>query len=266
MVGADQQPGLLVEGLTYGYGTEVVLDQLDLELPLGLSAAVLGRNGAGKSTLLNLISGVYRPHAGSIHFGGTDFRAIAPRERARLVAMTPQVLQIAPTFTLRDCVSLGRTPYLHPLRGETAHDRSEVDRAMADAGVERLANRRIGELSGGERQLAALAMSLAQQPQLLLLDEATAHLDLNHQLALLQRVRALQKERGLTVLAALHDPNLAGLFFDRVVLLGDRKILRSGPPTEVLTQPTLEQLYGAELAVIPHPRHGSPVVVLDPRS
>jgi iron complex transport system ATP-binding protein len=225
--------------------------------------ALLGRNGSGKSTLLNLAAGLRRPAAGQVRFEGGELDRLPAHERARRIAMVPQVLPIPFAFTVRELVSLGRTPYLSVLRGERVEDRVAIATAMQRAGVESLAGRLAGELSGGEQQRVALALALAQEPALLLLDEATAHLDLHHQLTLLGMVRDLNRQHGLTVFAAIHDVNLAALWFDRLLLLDERRLLADGPPAGVLRPDLLERAFGSPVLVIEHPTAGVPLVALE---
>ncbi|MFN3652682.1 MAG: heme ABC transporter ATP-binding protein [Armatimonadota bacterium] len=253
---------LELEGVGFAYGDAPVLRELSLRLEPGEMAALLGRNGAGKSTLLSLVSGVRAPSAGAIRLDGRPLTEISARERARQVALVPQSAAVPFSFTVREWVSLGRTPYLSPWRGERDADREVVAQALQAAGVEALADRLVGEISGGERQRAALAQALAQEPQLLLLDEATAHLDLRHQLDLLRLVRSLNRERGLTVLAAIHDVNLAALWFDRLLLLHEGRILADGSPHEVLRPDLLETAFGCRAQVLQHPTEGVPLVAL----
>lgn len=253
---------LQVAGLEFSYGQGPVLRGIDLEVKPGERVALLGRNGSGKSTLLGLIAGVLQPARGRICFRGEDLREMASRTRARQIAMVPQTLPIPFAFTLREWVSLGRTPYLSALRGEREEDRAAVRTALELAQVTELAGRLVGEVSGGERQRAALAMALAQEPQLLLLDEATAHLDLHHQVGLLGLVQRLNQERGLTVVAAIHDMNLAALWFDRLILLHDGKVYADGPPMDVLQPEVLEAVFECRVEVLPHPAEGVPLVAL----
>ena len=177
-------PRLGLEALHFAYGVHPVLRGVDLAVRAGERVALLGRNGTGKSTLLNLSAGLLSPASGRVLVDGDDLCALPARTRARKIAMVPQNLPIPFAFTLREWVSLGRTPYLSALRGERDEDRDAVETALELAQVTELADRLVGEISGGERQRAALAMALAQQPELLLLDEATAHLDLHHQVGL----------------------------------------------------------------------------------
>lgn len=253
---------LSTDRLSFSYGGAPVLDALTLEIPAGALVALLGPNGAGKSTLLSLASGVLKPTSGEIRLDGVSVTALPGRERARQVAMVPQSFQAPFSFTVREWVSLGRTPYLSPFRGERSEDREAVDAALARAEVTRFAGRLVGELSGGERQRVALAQALAQEPRLLLLDEATAHLDLHHQMAVLTLVRRLNREEGLTVIAAVHDLNVAALCFDRLLLLHAGALAADGTPDEVLRPDLLRQVYGSPVEVLRHPTEGVPLVAL----
>lgn len=255
-------PRLGLESLHFAYGSHPVLRGVDLAVRPGERVALLGRNGSGKSTLLNLAAGLLPPASGRVRLDGDDVRALPSRTRARKIAMVPQNLPIPFAFTLREWVSLGRTPYLSALRGERDEDRAAVETALELAQVTDLADRLVGEVSGGERQRAALAMALAQQPELLLLDEATAHLDLHHQVGLLGLVRQLNQERGLTVIAAIHDMNLAALWFDRLVLVHHGRIFADGPPEAVVRPDLLEAVFQCGVDVIPHPTEGVPLVAL----
>jgi iron complex transport system ATP-binding protein len=256
-------PLLEFVGVSFGYGPTPVLSEVSLTLAAGEMVALLGRNGSGKSTLLSLAAGLRRPEAGEVRFAGADLARLAPHERARRIAMVPQAMPVPFAFTVRELVSLGRTPYVSALRGEREADRAAVATAMERAGVTDLAGRLAGELSGGEQQRVALALALAQEPALLLLDEATAHLDLHHQAALLRVARDLNRRHGLTVLAAIHDVNLAALWFDRLLLLDDRRLLADGPPAAVLRPDLLQRAFGSPVLVLEHPTAGVPMVALE---
>lgn len=264
---AEQEPRaggarLELQGVRFGYGGHAVLDGVDLRLEPGEMVALLGPNGAGKSTLMNLAAGVLHPSAGEVRLDGTSLRRLPPRERARRVAMVAQGLGAPPAFTVREWVSLGRTPYLHPLRGETEADRNAVEAALRQSGASELAERMVGKVSGGERQRAALALALAQEPGLLLLDEATAHLDVRHQMELLGVVRRLNREAGLTVLAAIHDVNLAALWFERFLVLHEGRLAADGAPREVVRPELWERVFGCRVEVLEHPSGEAPLVAL----
>jgi iron complex transport system ATP-binding protein len=253
-----------LQGLTCGYPGREVLHELDLSLAAGECVALLGPNGAGKSTLLNAAAGLLRPAAGSVRLDGAEVSRLPARERARRVAMVAQHPAAPFAFTVREWVTLGRTPYARTFGGETEADRAAVEGALHLAGVAELAERPIGELSGGERQRAALAQALAQEPRLLLLDEATAHLDLRHQMALLGVVRRLNRDTGLTVLAALHDVNLASLWFDRLLVLDQGRLAADGSPRAVATPELWRRVFGCRVALLDHPAADAPLLAPAP--
>jgi iron complex transport system ATP-binding protein len=259
---------LELHGVVAGYPGRAtsppVLRGIDLRLEPGEIVALIGPNGAGKSTLLRLAGGILRPSNGSASLLDRDLKTLSPREVARQVAVVPQEGPIPVGLVVREMVGLGRTPYARLLLGPTAHDRDMVDWALAAAGVEGLADRFVDELSGGERQRVILARALAQEPRLLLLDEPTANLDLHHQVAMLELVRGLTRERGLAVLAAVHDLQLAALYCDRVALMHAGRIVSQGPPEAVLTESLLLEAFGQRVVLSEHPTHGVPLVALVP--
>ena len=254
-----------IEASYRGHSTSrPVLCGIDLRIEPGEMVALIGPNGAGKSTLLRLAGGVLRPSAGSATLLDRDLAGMRPREVAQQVAVVPQEGPIPIGLVVREMVGLGRTPYARLLLGSTAHDREMVDWALAVAGVGELAERFVDELSGGERQRVILARALAQEPRLLLLDEPTANLDLHHQVAMLELVRGLTRERGLAVLAAVHDLQLAALYCDRVALMHAGRVVSQGPPEAVLTEPLLLEAFGQRVVLSEHPTHGVPLVALVP--
>jgi len=253
---------LRVESLTVGYGGTPVLRGLDLAVARGEFLAVVGPNGSGKSTLVRTVIGALAPESGRVLLDGCDLRRLRPREVARKVAVVAQETAVGFDFTVAEVVALGRTPHIRPLRGEGPRDREAVDEALRLTGTAPLAGRRITALSGGERQRVMVARALAQEPQLLILDEPTAHLDIAQQVDLLGLVRRLNRTRGLTVLAILHDLNLAALYADRVVMLKDGRGWADGPPGEVLTEANIQAVYGSRVRVVRHPVTGVPQVLL----
>jgi ABC-type cobalamin/Fe3+-siderophores transport system ATPase subunit len=241
-----------------------VLHEVSLQVQPGEMLALIGANGAGKSTLLRVTAGVLQPSSGEALVDSESLRSLSPRQRAQRIAVVPQEGPIPSGLLVREMVALGRTPYMRVLLGPTAHDGEAVDWAMAVAGVQQLATRFVDELSGGERQRVILARALAQQPRLLLLDEPTANLDLHHQVAMLELVRGLSREQGLSVLAAVHDLQLAALYCDRVALLSGGRIISQGSPEAVLTEPLLLEAFGQRVVLSAHPTHGVPLVALVP--
>ncbi|HVC32597.1 MAG TPA: ABC transporter ATP-binding protein [Chloroflexota bacterium] len=248
--------------VAFRYGSTPVLDAVSLELPAGSLATLIGANGAGKTTLLQLACGTLRPNRGQIHLDEAELARLPSSQRARRIALVPQSLSIPFAFTVREFVGLGRTPYLRALRGERLDDRRAIERALDATDTARFAGRSVHDLSGGERQRVILALALAQEPDVLLLDEPTANLDVAHQLAILDLVRALNRAEGLTVLAAIHDLNLAALCFDRIIALDRGRIVADGPPRTVLTPEIIGAVYGSAVQVIDHPTEPVPLIAL----
>lgn len=255
---------LTLDQVSFSYGDTQVLHHIDLEVKQGEMVALLGPNGSGKTTLIKLASGVLHPQAGEIYLDGSNLRRLKRRQIAQRVAVVPQQFHMPFAFTLREVVLLGRTPFLKAFSDEGARDRQAVDSAMELIGIEKLRGRFFNELSGGERQKAILAMALVQEPRLLLLDEPTAHLDINHQTELLELVKRLNQEQGITVLGAMHDLNLAALYFQRLVLLKEGRIFADGPPNNVLTEETIKEVFSASVQVMKHPSIEAPHVVITP--
>jgi iron complex transport system ATP-binding protein len=214
----------------------------------GEMVGLLGPNGSGKTTLLRLISGVLRPQQGVVMLDGRDTRAWGRREVARRVAVVPQEMHVPFAFTVEELVRLGRTPYVRLLGSHTKEDQNIVRGALQAADIEMLAGRIFNELSGGERQRVTVAMALAQRPALLLLDEPTSHLDIKYQIELLELVQKLNRETGVTVIAAMHDLNLAARYFPRLVLF-QRGIVADATPAEVLDPHLLRRVYGINVQV-----------------
>ena len=246
---------------TFGYGRRAILREVDLEVRPGEIVAVVGPNGVGKSTIIRAVSGVIPIAHSQLSVDGKDLSRMSAAERARLIAVVPQAVRLPPAFSALDVVLMGRTPYLNWFEGESAGDRAIALAAMERTHVVDLADRVVGELSGGEQQRILVARALAQSAPILLLDEPTAHLDLRHQDVVLRLVRSLADEAGLTVLAALHDLNLVARFADRVALLSNGRLERVGIPEEVLTPAILAPVYGIGIQVVAHPVDGRPLVL-----
>jgi iron complex transport system ATP-binding protein len=253
---------VVARGIRAGYREREVLRGLDLVAHSGELVALIGPNGAGKSTLLRVLSGLLPPSAGTVTIDGADVTSLDRRAIARHIAVVPQVFETLFPFTVREIVALGRTSRLGPLGTLGADDARAVARALDDIGATDLADRRIDRVSGGERQRAVLAMALAQEAGVLLLDEPTAHLDPAHQRGTLERVTTLARVRGLGVVAVLHDLNLAAAFASRVVLLADGVVVREGRPGHVITPELVLSSFGPGLRVLMH--DGRPFVIPEP--
>jgi iron complex transport system ATP-binding protein len=245
------RPAIYATGVTVRLGRRRILDGLDLTVGRGDWVTVIGPNGAGKSTLLRALAGVV-PAAGRVELFGRDIATTSRRDRARLVAFASQGAAVPDAMTVEHYVLLGRTPHLAPLAAERDADLDAAADAIATLQLTALAGRRLGTLSGGERQRAVLARAVAQRPSLLLLDEPTTALDIGHQQDVLELVDALRRDRGLTVVATMHDLTLAAQFGDHLVLVADGRIVASGPPVQVLTGPDVARHYGARVDVVRH--------------
>ncbi|HEY41186.1 MAG TPA: heme ABC transporter ATP-binding protein [Dehalococcoidia bacterium] len=256
--------GLEIKQVSFSYSNGLVLHDVDLSVKAGEMVGLLGPNGSGKTTLIKLASGVLKPGKGEIWLNGSTLSQMRRRAIARSIAVMPQQFHIPFAFKVGEVVMLGRIPFIRALTGETKADREAVGHALEVAGVTELENRRFDELSGGERQKVILAMVLAQQPQVLLLDEPTLHLDITHQVEILELVRGLNRQQNLTVVAAMHDLNLASLYFDRLVLLKEGRVHADGTPLEVITEDMLRKVFGASVKVEAHPATGTPHVVVMP--
>jgi iron complex transport system ATP-binding protein len=233
---------LRVDGVHFDYQGHPVLRQATFDLEEGSCSALIGTNGAGKTTLLRIAAGVLRPASGSVTLRGRPVVGIPIKEIARTIALVPQQLELPFEFTVQQVVEQGRTPYIGMLRGPGRLDREAVDRALDLADVSSLRHRIFNELSGGERQRVKIALGLAQQPQLLLLDEPTQNLDIGRQVELIDLLHFLQKE-GITILASMHDLHLVDKNFSTVLLLSPGQPLASGSPQQMLKPSILEHAF-----------------------
>jgi len=233
---------LRFERVSFGFDQRHLFENVSFFLPEGACAALIGPNGAGKTTLLRLAVGLLRPTSGSISVFGENVVTLDPRHRAQSIAVVPQQVSIPFDFTVRQIVEQGRTPYLRLFGGLTRADRIAVERAMRLADVERFADRVFNDLSGGEQQRVKIALGLAQQPRLLLLDEPAQNLDIGRQAELLELLGEFRRE-GITVVAAMHHLQLIEGTFSNVVLLTAQGTLLQGSPREILRPVILEQAF-----------------------
>jgi iron complex transport system ATP-binding protein len=248
-IGKEATPLIQMQSIIFGYGQQPLLYDVSLRIDAGEMVGLLGPNGSGKTTLLRLLSGVLRPQQGTILLEGRDLQAWGRRGAAQRIAVVPQELHVPFAFTVEHMVSLGRMPFVNSFFGSlTRHDQEIVQNAMDIAEVSPLAWRIFNELSGGERQRVTIAMALAQQPSLLLLDEPTSHLDIKYQIETLELVQRLNREHGVTVIAAMHDLNLAARYFPRLLLF-QRGIVADAGPAEVLEPGLLSRVYGVNVQV-----------------
>ncbi len=255
---------LSVQNLTCGYAKVPVLKNITFQLEKGKVLGVVGPNGSGKTTLIRAITRTLKPFFGKIIFEGRDIYQMGFKEFARKVAVVSQNLP-AGEFTLEEFVLLGRIPHFGRLQFlERESDLASAKKAILLTGISELQSRRLEEMSGGEKQLASIARALCQEPSLLILDEPTAHLDIAHQVIVLNLLRKLNRELSLTVLMVIHDLNLASQYCDQIILLSKGEIKKFGLPEEVLTYQTIEEVYQTAVVVAPSPVSGKPYVFVVP--
>jgi iron complex transport system ATP-binding protein len=239
-----------LRGVTVALGGRPVVDGVDAAVAEGEWLALIGPNGAGKTTLLRAVAGLV-PFTGSIEIGGRPIEELRRSELSRLVAVVPQEPSTPPWMTVAEYVLLGRTPHLGPLAKEGRRDREAAARALARLDLVGYEERRLGTLSGGEKQRVVVARALAQEAHIILLDEPTAALDIGHQQQALELLDLLRGESGLTLVAAMHDLTLAAQYADRMVLLDAGKVAAEGVPRDVLTETLIAGHYGASIDVVP---------------
>lgn len=252
---------LKIQDLVIQYGDTQVVRGVSLQVAPGEVVALIGPNGAGKTSLVRGISGVAEVASGKVLFEETDLKSLRPMERARVMAVVPQVSYVGGAFTVEQVVMMGRTAYMSWLGKPSSTDEAVVRQALQDTSTTTLARRRIAELSGGEQQRVMLARALAQKTPLLVLDEPTNHLDLQHQGTILSLVREQVVKKGLAVLMVLHDLNLVSQFADRAVLMLDGRVYASGKPQAVLTKENISEAYHAKIEIIPHPSTNLPIIL-----
>jgi iron complex transport system ATP-binding protein len=260
-----------LEDVTFSYSrgkraeSEAVLKGLSCLILSGRVLGILGPNGSGKSTLLKLLARVYQPQKGTIEILGESLAGLSQLNVAKRVALVPQeTLQVFP-FTIAEMVLMGRSPHHQGWGGwhwEDSQDWAVAQNAMEELDVAQLGNRLVTEVSGGERQRAVIARALVQEPQILLLDEPTAFLDLHHQLDIARIIKRLNRERGLTVILVSHDLNLASQYCDQVLILNHGRLAAMGSPQTVITPEVIEAVYGCSVLVDRHPQSGLPRVSL----
>lgn len=246
------------QNLKIAYSDTPIVADLSLKLQTGEVTALLGPNGSGKSTILRSLARLLQPTKGAIYLNGRNIAKMPTKQIARQMAMLPQSPEIQASVTVWELVSYGRYPYQNILGGLSSKDIDAMRWALEITNLEPLAQRGVDTLSGGERQRAWIAMALAQQTQVLLLDEPTTFLDIRHQLDLLSLVRKLNRDRHLTVGWVLHDLNQAAAYSDRLIMLAKGKVVANGTPKEVIKTATIKEVFGVEMTVIPHPLSGSP--------
>ena len=252
---------LRFEHLAAGYGEKDIIKDVSFSVEEGDFAGLIGSNGAGKSTLIKCISGLLPVRSGNIYICGKENSHLKHRERARLVAVVPQSYHVDYDFLVEDIVMMGRNPYLSLRHKENERDMEIVRNAMEATNTEIFRGRLYNELSGGERQRVILARAIAQEPQIILLDEPTSALDIHHQIEVMELITRLNKEKNMTVLAVLHDINMASRFCKRLIMLKDGHIMADGTPETVINRQNMEELYQMKLLIHTNPLFRKPEIV-----
>jgi len=253
---------LELQNVWLAYGSEVVVKDITFQVMPGEMVGLIGPNGSGKSTIIKAISRVISLYSGKILLDGKDVFKIPRRDLARLLGVVPQMPLLPSVFTAFEIVLMGRNPHLGLLQYEGARDLAITWQAMEKTATHTLAERRVGELSGGEIQRLVIARVLAQEPKSILLDEPTANLDISHQVEILDLIKNLCLENKLTVVAALHDLNLASQYCDRLILINNGRVHAEGTPRQVINPRNIKEVYGADGCVYTHPDIDLPVVLL----
>jgi iron complex transport system ATP-binding protein len=255
-------PLLKVDNVSFRYGEQWVLRGIDFTVEKGDFLGIIGPNGSGKTTLLRVIDGILAPQEGAVLLEGTEIGKLRREALARSVAVVPQYSALAFPFSVEEVVLMGRAPHLGRWRFEGDEDNRIARKAMEMTDTLGLAARDMESLSGGERQRVLIARALAQDPRLMLLDEPTAFLDIRHQVDFFDRIRLLNRDRGLTVIAVTHDINLAAHYCDRIILLKGGRIGAAGPVDAVITEENIRKAYETRVMVDRHPGTGSPRITL----
>jgi iron complex transport system ATP-binding protein len=228
-----------------------ILKEIDFSVGAGEMNTILGPNGSGKTTLFRCITGLWKLHRGAILFGDKDISRISHAERAKIFAVVPQEHEPPFPYSVLDVVLMGRVSHVGLFASPTPDDYEVAEKAIQTVGIPHLRDRAYTKISGGERQLVLIARALSQETPILLLDEPTSHLDFRNQVVVLKKVREITREKGLTVLMTLHDPNLAMLFSDKVIVLNGGSVICTGSPQAVITEDTMKRVYGIDVSLIP---------------
>jgi iron complex transport system ATP-binding protein len=252
---------LSAESLTLAYGDRTIVQGMDLAIPPGRITAIVGANGCGKSTLLRALARLLAPRAGQVILDGEALHTLPTKEIARVMGLLPQGPVAPEGIAVADLVGRGRHPHQKLLARWSPHDYDVVAQSLAATGIADLADRAVDELSGGQRQRVWIAMALAQETDILLLDEPTTFLDVAHQVEVLDLLTDLNRERGTTIVMVLHDMNLAARYADHMFALRSGRLVAAGPPQEVVTSELIRDVFDLDALVIPDPLSGTPIIL-----
>lgn len=247
--------------LCFGYNDQLVLNQMDIDIPKGEFTAIVGPNGCGKTTFVKQLIKSLKPRSGELILFDKPISSYSYKALGKLLAYVPQATQIGFDFTVEEVVMMGRYPHLKRFQTEQDRDREVVAQAMEATGVWSLRHKLANELSGGEQQRVIVARALAQEPQILILDEPISHLDLHHQIELMGLIRDLSQKKGLTVVAIIHDLNLAMDYSDKVVMMQSGRVQYFGTPKETISVQSIKNIYNLDVCMIENPVTGNPHII-----
>jgi len=240
---------LSVRNVSFRYSDRFVLSNIDLDINHGSFTGLIGPNGSGKSTLLKILNGTLKPDTGSVTIGDTELTSIKKSWLAKIIACVPEETSIAFPFTCMEVVLMGRTPYLKRFEWEKKEDYAIAGKCLELTDTLEFKDRSVEELSSGEKQRVIIARALAQEPSVLLLDEPTSHLDINHQKEIFDLLKRLNKVTGLTIFTVLHDVNITSLYCDEIILINKGRIFLKGKPSEAITANNIKEVYGVNVKV-----------------
>lgn len=250
-----------LSNINFSYNVKNVLQDINLIIEKGEFIGIIGPNGAGKSTILRIIAGILKKFSGSLRIVGRDIKTIRQKELAQIVGFVPQETHFQHNYLVEDIISMGRYPYLEPFQHFKKEDIETMEWAIAKSGLNELRKRPVNSISSGERQMVVIGRALVQKPQILLLDEPTSHLDIQHQVAIMKLLKDLNQQ-GMTIVIVNHDLNVASQFCEKLVLLHRGRIYKIGTPEMIIDKELLMDVYGVETEVIIHPEKNIPQIFL----
>ena len=254
----NQQPVFSLTNVSFSHGKNKVLSDIDLTIKSGAFYGLVGPNGSGKTTLLDLLSNHYQPQHGTIQLHGNDLCSFSTSVLARHLALVPQEFSLGFDFSVFDVVLMGRHPHIPRFANPTEHDLSMVDKALKQLDILGLKDRLVTELSGGEKQRVVVARALAQDTDVLILDEATSNLDIHHTIRIMKVVRQKTRTANVTVIAAIHDLNLASSFCDELIVLKDSRLFKKGAVSELITPKLIQEVFSVEANIVKDTQQSTP--------
>jgi iron complex transport system ATP-binding protein len=252
---------ILLKKVAAGYLQKDVISDIDLRFEAGEFCAILGPNGAGKSTLLKTIPGFLPSTTGEILINQIPLRKWKRKELARQIALIPQEFQLQFDFSVEELVLMGRFPYTGYSQNYTTKDKAKVEEVLRKLDLLNFGDKMFSQLSGGEKQRVSIARALAQETAIILMDESFSHLDINHQIEIMDLVTTINRQMGKLIILVSHNVNLAAEYCDRMIFMKEGRVLEDGVPEKIVTKETLQRLYGMELEIIYHPRTGQPCLL-----